>query len=76
MRVAVIGTGIASNAAAQRARHGGVAAIGLRAAVGHVEDHHGDPLGSTAAMAEGRTAGASFESCRQYRLGDREKQGL
>lgn len=29
-----------------------------------------------AAMAEGRSAGASLECCRQYRLGDREKPGL
>src|ERR1700694_1829464 len=125
MRVAVIGTGIAGNAAAwtvskrypvtvydreiiagrvrqvahsgarprrpparrDRQRpppqpdYGGAVALVLRAAARHPENRRGDPLGSTAAVAQGSTPGPTpvcrrCEVTAQYRLGDRRTQRL
>ena len=42
-----------------RPDHGAPVAVVLRAAAGHLEDRRGDPLGSVAALAQGRTAGAA-----------------
>ena len=42
-----------------RPDHAGAAAIGLLAAAGDLEDLRGDPLGSVAALAQGRASGAS-----------------
>ena len=53
-------------------------AVVLRAAARDLEDRRGDPLGSAAAVGQGRAAGAASasaapaERCRQYRLGERQ----
>ncbi len=43
---------------------GAIAAVVLRAAAGHLENRGGDPLGSAAALAQGRAAGAASGDAR------------